>query len=256
RPALRGRSRRDRVPGHAATGAHRRGGDARAARVIAVSEDLQSGRDGRPRAAALLVAAAVLVTAARAGHELPVYPSYYPQEIAIEPMPPERAADLLRANKLHAYLGPPPFSGDLPAPIRTVESLGSFILVRLNPASAAARDAASACATIASILRGMARNGGLVFHPYPVPPFHGDFLNFADLAGATKARFAAAAPAAAGSNPKIRADGAERNLVPAEWIAPGPEWDAAVEAIDAADLLAASMTSVNGWIGPPWLKAG
>jgi hypothetical protein len=226
--------------------------------MMAVSECPQPRRTRRPLAATMLVAVAIIVfSVARAGHELPVYPSYYPHEIAIETMAPERAADLLRQNKLHAYLGPrSPFSSDFPASIRTVESLGSFILVRPNPASPAARDASSACAMIASILRGMTRNGGFVFHPYPVTPFHGDYLYFADLADAAKARFAAAASAAAGPNPKIRADGAERNLVPAEWIAPGPEWDAAIEAVDAADLLAASMSSVDGWIGPPWLKAG
>ena len=224
---------------------------------MAVSDCPQPRRNKRPPVASLLVAAAgILVSAARAGHELPVYPSYYPHEIAIETMAPERAADLLRQNKLHAYLAPrSPFSEDPPAQIRTVESLGSFILVRLNPASAAVRDASSACATIARVIGGMAQSGGFVFHPYPVTPFHGDYLYFADLADAAKARFTAAS-AAAGPHPKIRADGAERNLLPAEWIAPGAEWDAAVEAIDAADLLDASMTSVNGWSGPPWLKAG
>jgi hypothetical protein len=206
----------------------------------------------------MVAAAGILVTVARAGHELPVYPSYYPHEIAIETMAPQRAADLLRDNKLHAYLGPPPpFPGDMPASIRAAESLGSFIIVRLNPASSAARDGSSACAMIETILRGMAGNGGFVFHPYPVTPLHGDYLYFADLAGAAKARFLSAAAARpATPNPKIKADGAQKNLVPAAWIAPGPEWDAAVEAIDAAGLLAGSMRSVNGWIGPPWVKAG
>jgi hypothetical protein len=227
--------------------------------VKAVSYPSKSRRHRKPSAAALMVAVAgILVTVARAGHELPVYPSYYPHEIAIETVAPERAADLLRENKLHAYLGPQPsFAGDMPASIRAVESLGSFIIVRLNPASSAARDDSSACAMIETVLRGMAGNDGFVFHPYPVTPLHGDYLDFADLAAAAKARFlptASAQPAA--SNPKIKADGAQKNLVPAAWIAPGPEWDAAVEAVDAAGLLAGSMRSVNGWIGPPWLKAG
>ncbi len=219
----------------------------------------KSRRNRKPPAAALMAAVAgILVTVARAGHELPVYPSYYPHEIAIETMAPERAADLLRENKLHAYLGPPPpFPGDMPASIRAVESLGSFIVVRLNLASPAARDGSSACAMIETILRGMAGNGGFVFHPYPVTPLHGDYLYFADLAAAAKTRFlSAAATQPATPNPKIKADGAQKNLVPPAWIAPGPEWDAAVETIDAAGLLAGSMRSVNGWIGPPWLKAG
>jgi hypothetical protein len=227
--------------------------------VKAVSHPSKSRRNRKPPTAALMVAAAgILVTVARAGHELPVYPSYYPHEIAIETMAPERAADLLRENKLHAYLGPQPlFPGDTPASIRAVESLGSFIIVRLNPASAAARDGSSACAMTQTILRGMAGSGGFVFHPYPVTPLHGDYLYFADLAAAAKARFLSATSSQpATPNPNIKADGAQNNLVPAGWIAPGPEWDAAVEEVDAAGLLAGSMRSVNGWIGPPWLKAG
>jgi hypothetical protein len=228
--------------------------------VKAVTHPSKSRRDGKPPAAALIMVAAagILVTVVRAGHELPVYPSYYPHEIAIETMTPERAADLLRENKLHAYLGPRPlFPGDTPASIRAVESLGSFIIVRLNPASAAARDGSSACAMTETILRGMAGSGGFVFHPYPVTPLHGDYLYFADLAAAAKARLLSAASSRpATPNPNIKADGAQNNLVPAAWIAPGPEWDAAVEEVDAAGLLAGSMRSVNGWIGPPWLKAG
>ncbi len=225
---------------------------------MAVSHPSESRRNAKPGAVLLVAAAGIIVGAARAGHELPVYPSYYPHEIAIETMTPGRAADLLRENKLHAYLGPhPPFPGDMPASIRATESLGSFVIMRLNPASAAAQDASSACAMTETVLRGMAGNGGFVFHPYPVTPFHGDYLYFADLAAAANARFLpAGSPKTAAPNPRIKIDGAQKNLIPPEWIAQDSEWDAAVETIGAADLLAAAMTSVNGWIGPPWLKAG
>ena len=59
---------------------------------------------------ALVVATAVLLTApmARSGHELPVYPSYYPHEIEIAALAPERAAELMRSGKLHAYVGGTP----------------------------------------------------------------------------------------------------------------------------------------------------
>ena len=75
----------------------------------------------------LLVLAALPLTVgvARGGHELPVYPSYYPHEIAIEAMRPERAADLLRDATLHAYLGAEPrFPSAVPTSVRPVESLG------------------------------------------------------------------------------------------------------------------------------------
>ena len=59
---------------------------------------------------ALSVAIAVLLVApvARSGHELPVYPSYYPHEIEIATVAPERAAELMRVGKLHAYVGSAP----------------------------------------------------------------------------------------------------------------------------------------------------
>ena len=51
---------------------------------------------------ALPVAVAVVagVTAAWSGHELPIYPSYYPQEIRIDTVAEGQAADLLLALTL------------------------------------------------------------------------------------------------------------------------------------------------------------
>jgi len=90
---------------------------------------------------------------------LPVYPSYYPHEIAIETIPPERAADLLRDATLHAYLGTEPrFPNAVPASIRRVESLGSFVIVRINPA--AAEDERSACAIVDTVIRDMSDKTG------------------------------------------------------------------------------------------------
>ena len=48
----------------------------------------------------LLIAAmtSIAITVARSGHELPVYPSYYPHEIEITTVASERAADYLRED--------------------------------------------------------------------------------------------------------------------------------------------------------------
>jgi hypothetical protein len=102
---------------------------------------------------AALAATLAIATLARGGHELPMYPSYYPHEIAIETIPPERAAPLLLENKIQAYLGPQPrFSGDVPTSIHAVESLGSFVIVLRNPAAPAPTDAASACAAVETLV--------------------------------------------------------------------------------------------------------
>jgi len=208
---------------------------------------------------AALAATLAIATLARGGHELPMYPSYYPHEIAIETIPPERAAPLLLENKIQAYLGPQPrFSGDVPTSIHAVESLGSFVIVLRNPAAPAPTDAASACAAVETIVGDIAGKQGFVFHPYPITPFHGDYLYYADLAEAAKARFlrARARTSAAPANLRVKAGGALQHLIRPEWIAQGPEWDVAVEEVGAEDLVASSMTSVNGWLGPSWVKAG
>jgi hypothetical protein len=193
---------------------------------------------------------------ARGGHELPVYPSYYPHEIAIETMPSEHAADLLRDAKLQAYLGAEPrFPGALPASIRAVESLGSFVIVRINP-QRPAQDERSPCAVVEAIVRDMAGKDGFVFHPYPVTPWHGDFLYHVDRAEAEKRRLLSAPAASPPRNLMVRAGGTLASLVRPEWQAKGVDWDAAVEEVGAAELVAASTTSINGWLGPPWVKSG
>jgi hypothetical protein len=206
----------------------------------------------------LLVLAALLATlsVARGGHELPVYPSYYPHEIAIETMPPERAADLLGDAKLHAYVSRrPPFPDDVPSSVRAVESLGSFVIVRLNP-EPMIKDERSACAVVDAILREMTGKGAFVFHPYPITPLHGDYLYHIDRAEAEKTRLLGTPAASPPHKLLVRADGMTASLVRPEWRAKGSDWDAAIEEVDAAKLVSASTMPVNGWLGPPWIKAG
>ncbi len=202
-------------------------------------------------------AIALLAGAARGGHELPVYPSYYPHEIAIETVPPDRAADLLRDSKIQAYLGAEPrFSGELPANLRAVDSLGSFVVLRVNPASSRVADEASLCDRVRTSVRDLAGRSGFVFHPYPVTPFHGDYLYHADRAEAATARFLELPPAAPPPGLKIRAAGPLALVVRPEWRAQGAEWDAELAQIDAGALVASSITSIDGWLGPAWLKTG
>src|SRR5260370_12836750 len=138
-------------------------------------------------AALTVVLVAVVVTTARGGHEFPVYPGYYPHEIRIETIPPEQAAGLLLQNKIQAYIGlEPRFSGAVPESLRAVESLGSFVIVRVNPESSLARTNVSACAAIRTVVRDIAkRRGDWMFHPYPVTPLHRDDVYHVDLAEST-----------------------------------------------------------------------
>jgi hypothetical protein len=204
----------------------------------------------------LLTAATLLLAPmARSGHELPVYPSYYPHEIEIAALEPQAAGELLAGGKLHAYVGgAPSFDGALPKDIASAPSLGSWLVVRLNPSSARAKDETSACAIVGAVVRDLEGKGGdVIAHPYPVTPLHGDYLHHVDLAEAAKARLGAVA---AGSL-KLRAEGAlARSLVPPEWRAESGDWDAVIHEVDAGRLVASDTMLVNGWMGPRWVRSG
>jgi len=192
-----------------------------------------------------------------AGHELPFYPSYYPQEIRLEALPPAAAATLLRSAKLHAYVGGDPFAGGrVPADIKPLESLGGYLVVSFNSASPVAASRESRCEAARRIARSLGAAPGLyVPHPYPVTPYHMDYLEHFDLAQSARQAYAAA-PSGSSATLRVQAKGplAER-LVKAQAKS-ARDWDATVEDIDAEGLLATHGLSLDGWLGPPWLKDG
>jgi hypothetical protein len=205
-------------------------------------------------AATILVLGAALVTVARGGHELPIYPSFYPHEIEIKSLAPEEAAQPLRDGKIQAFLGSGlSFAGAPPVDLHAIESLGSFIIVRVNPDSTLAQDDASACAVVRTVMRALAAQGNFIPHPYPVTPFHGDYLHHADLAAAAMARVSISeAPV---GDLRIAARGGLAQSHP-DWSARDADWDAEVDEVDAAELVASAMFSVNGWLAPPWVRTG
>lgn len=200
------------------------------------------------RAWAVLAMAIVIVTPARSGHESPVYPSFYPQEIELTAVAPDRAADLLLSGKIQAYIGNAPrFATAPPSSIESVETLGAFAIVRVNPASPKVRDEQSACAIADAVIRNLAgKDPALLIHPFPVTPLNGDYLHYADLAEAAKARILAGrgGQPSPDAQPKIRT---------------GPQdsdWDAEITEVRAAGLVARAAVAVNGWSGPAWLRTG
>jgi hypothetical protein len=205
-------------------------------------------------AIAFTLGAAALVTVAWGGHELPVYPSFYPHEIKIATIAPEQAMQALRGGQIQAYVGEGlSFPDAPPADVGTIETLGSFVTVRINPNSPHAKDDATACAAVKTIAGALAAQGGFVLHPYPVTPFHGDYLHHADLAAAAKARLAGGDTPVVGL--KLKARGRLARSHP-DWSASEPDWDAEVAEVDAAELMAAATFAVNGWLAPPWVRTG
>ncbi len=208
---------------------------------------------------ALLIVVAVF-TVARGGHELPIYPSFYPHEIEITTAAPDRAAALLVDNKMHAYVGQAPrFAGAAPESIRAVESLGSLLTARINPASPHAKEEIAACAAVRAVARAVAAsNGDVILHPYPVTPWHGDYLHHVDLAEAVTASLLEGTQATPEiKDVKVRAtDAAAKRLRRSDSPAPHSEWDVELEETDVAELVSATMAAINGWLEPPGLKAG
>lgn len=212
----------------------------------------------RRAAPILLLAASLLLFApADAGHELPIYPSYYPQEIRIEVVDPAQAVSPLRTAAIHAYVGSlDAVEGKPPEPLVAVESLGSYVVLTFGPGARRPEQEEARCRAAGALVRTAAARGGrLVLHPYPITPYHADYLQHADLAAQARRRLVSAAAAAAAAAPRVRARGrlAEALAPPAAGGA-GPE--ATLEEIPLEDLLAPHRLLLNGWLGPPWLKEG
>jgi hypothetical protein len=208
------------------------------------------------RALPVILTALLSGSVARGGHEMPVYPSYYPHEISIESMSPDRAAVMLKLSRIQAYIGPLTVPVvEAGSDIRAIESLGSFVVVRVNPDSLLTKDDARACMAVHTVLRDVANRPGFVFHPYPVTPFHGDYLFHADLAELAKSRILAE-PIASAARMRVKAEGSLASLVRPDWVVHDGGWDVTLEAISAVDLMASASTSIDGWVGPPWLKTG
>jgi hypothetical protein len=199
-------------------------------------------------------------TATYSGHEIPIYPSYYPQEIRVESVDPASAGQLLEQAKIHAYVGDETvFAHAPPKTIGHVESLGTYVVLTLNPASPLFADEASDCSLIQTLARTLAtaRESSFFFHPYPVTPFHGDYLDYFDLAEATRKRYSVAGVEPASLQAvKLRAEGGlAKSLLPIHGHFPS-EWDVTLEQIDVDNLIAPSNIDLNGWLGPPALKQG
>ena len=206
-----------------------------------------------------LVLAAWLLAAApaQAGHEFPFYPSFYPHEITIETVDPASAVERIQKGSLHAYVGGDPFEGK-PAPpnVGHVEFLGGYVVVTFNPASPTFTDGQRRCA-VARQAAGALRSGAYIAHPYPVTPYHGDYLHHIDLVEAAKKELQGHATTSPSGQPlRLRPRGTvAEQLVPPGARADDGTWDVAVEVVDTRNLLASGF-SLNGWMGPPWIKEG
>lgn len=206
---------------------------------------------------ALLLALISCVSPATAGHELPFYPGYYPQEIRIDTVPLASAAPMLDKSQLHAYVGGDPFAGRPdPQDIRSVESFGGYVVLTFNPASSALASRDARCEAARRIVKSFAPARDYYRpHPYPVTPYDPDYLEHFDLAQSQRKAFEATAAGARGAL-RVLAKGAlaEKLVGPGKGAA--GRWDATLEEVSVDDLISRHRVRTDGWLGPPWLKQG
>ena len=210
----------------------------------------------------LWVALWIMLISAEAGHELPYYPSFYPHEIRVEVVPPEVAATHLQQGTLQAYIGATPhFSEPPPAHVSAVSSLGAYLVVTFDGAAALQWQPEQRCTVAQDIVSVLAKGATTyVFHPYPVTPYHGDYLYHFDRVEALQVQYLQRPAGRREASPHpltVRGhDALAAQLVRPQWQHMEQPWDATVEEIDVESLLASHTSSLNGWLGPAWLKAG
>lgn len=174
------------------------------------------------RTAAFFIATALAAVPAEAGHEWPIYSSFYPSVIEVQTVDPATAARILPKGGIHAYVGGvPAFDGPPPRSVATVDSLGGFVVVSVDPPN---------CTRLWGAVHDLAEHPRqFIFHPYPVTPLHADYLEEVDLAVKAAARARGAAQATVADNIRI---------------------------VDADTLVQHAMNRFDGWSGPPWIKSG
>lgn len=189
-----------------------------------------------------------------AGHEVTHIPSYYPQEITIESVDPGAAAAELTKNTMQAYLGSPPrFAGPIPKNVKAVESLDAFLVLSFNPASKVSQSD-KRCDVARGIVAALAGSSpaDVVLTPYPVTPFHPDYLQHLDRI--EKAKAMVLSQGAIKQALKFRAHGEHAQaLVRSRWPLERKRWDVSLDEVPAIRLMSAQL---DGWLGPPWMKQG
>jgi hypothetical protein len=194
--------------------------------------------------------AALAALPAGAGHEVPYYPSFYPQEIRIEPLDPASAAREFgnRTQPLHVYIGASArFAGVPPPHLKSVESLGSLITARVNPRSPRVQTRGARCAALGRAASALAKDPDIVAHPYPVTPFHADYLGHVDRVPDPRR-----AAEGEGATPIMRVGGIATADVPAN----AAEWDIALDEIPLAEVMRKGGFGLNAWPDPVAAKEG
>src|SRR5207249_3229344 len=101
-----------------------------------------------------------------------------------------------------------------------------------------------------------AEKSGYISHPYPVTPYHSDYLQHLDLIESAKKQYEPPSSHSAPLAFKVLAKGRlAQTLAGSSARGSEKDWVATIEEIDDDKLLSLSRMS-NAWLGPPWIKEG
>jgi hypothetical protein len=145
----------------------------------------------------------------------------------------------------------PRFSGQIPEHLKSVESLKSFFTVSVNPQSSRLQGREARCHAVERAVGKLAGAPDVVNHPYPITPYHADYLSHADRVPPDKA---ASKPTDAAA-PTFRA-GTDLSLLSLQVRVQTTDWDVSLDEISVDALLAEAGAGFNQWPAPPWTKAG
>jgi hypothetical protein len=140
--------------------------------------------------------------------------------------------------------------------VKSVHSLGWFIVLSFNGASPRFASAEGRCAAARGILAELRSEtaGGFVFHPYPVTPFHADYLHHLDRVEAIIAAIGSTASRAVVS---VRAqDQFAETIARRHWSTGADAADLSMAAVPIEDVFAAGGVELDGRLLPPWIREG
>jgi hypothetical protein len=211
----------------------------------------QAGIARRYGASAGVALVAALGPAA-ADHDIAYFPSFYPQEIRIEPLDPVVAAKQFShpRDPLHAYVGAAPrFTGDAPNHVKSAVSFGAFILASVNPHSPRLRSPSERCGALAAAGEALIAHPDVVRHGSAITPFHADYLaHFGTQSGGRHA--GAPYPLT------FRADASASRLLSADTRVGTVAWDVGLDEIPVSELARRAGANLGMWPPPPWMKDG
>jgi hypothetical protein len=199
-----------------------------------------------------LTAALCGATASWAGHEVPYYPSFYPQEIRIEPVDPDAAGREFAnpRDPLHAYIGAAPrFAGAVPAGLKSVVSLRSFIVASVNLKSELLASREARCQAVQAAGAMLAKHPDLVVHTYPVTPYHADYIHHVD-------RVALPASGMQGPAPRVRAGDGVTPLLAGNLELASAAWEVRLDEVPVDAAVHAAGVGLPAWPTSPSVKEG